>query len=104
MGSDKTSRAVEIEVDGKLRTFDIDDPNLPDWVEDGMLSHRTTTPMRRKLDRKKYEKTLEELQIELVKVQTWLARHRKPDHGGVRRSGRSRQGRIYQRHAGLHEP
>jgi polyphosphate kinase 2 (PPK2 family) len=77
MGSDKTSRAVEIEVDGKLRTFDIDDPKLPDWVEDHALSRSDNYPYDKKLDRKEYEKTRsEQLQVELVKVQTWLARHR----------------------------
>ena len=71
MGSDTTSRAVEIEVDGKPRSFDIDDPKLPDWVDD----HAFTSddyPYKKKLDRDEYEDTLEALQVELVKVQTWL--------------------------------
>jgi polyphosphate kinase 2 (PPK2 family) len=55
MGSDKTSRAVEIEVDGKLRTFDIDDPKLPDWVEDGAFGS-DNYPYDKKLDRNEYER------------------------------------------------
>ena len=71
MSTDKTSRAVEIEVNGKLRTFDIDDPKLPDWVDDNAFTS-DNYPYKKKLDRDEYEDTLEALQIELVKVQTWL--------------------------------
>ena len=71
MGSDKNSRAVELEVDGKLRVFDIDDPKLPDWIKDNDFSS-DGYPYKKKLDRDEYEDTLEALQIELVKVQTWL--------------------------------
>jgi polyphosphate kinase 2 (PPK2 family) len=73
---------VELEVNGEKRLFDIDDPKLPDWVEDGAFGS-DNYPYDKKLDRKEYEKTLEELQVELVKVQTWLGRHRKPGHRGV---------------------
>ena len=71
MDADKTSRAVEIEVNGKIRTFDIDDPKLPDWIDDKAFSS-DNYPYKKKLDRDEYEDTLEALQIELVKVQTWL--------------------------------
>lgn len=71
MGADKTSRAVELEVDGKLRVFDIDDPKLPDWVDDNTFAS-DNYPYKKKLDRDEYEDTLKALQIELVKVQTWL--------------------------------
>ncbi|MCC0034948.1 MAG: polyphosphate kinase 2 [Hoeflea sp.] len=71
MSTDNTSRAVEIEVNGKLRTFDIDEPKLPDWVDDNAFTS-DNYPYKKKLDRDEYEDTLEALQIELVKVQTWL--------------------------------
>ncbi|MEQ8305006.1 MAG: polyphosphate kinase 2 [Hoeflea sp.] len=69
--TDTPSRAVELEIDGEMRTFDIDDPKLPDWVEDGAFGS-DDYPYDKKLKRKHYEKTLEELQVELVKVQSWL--------------------------------
>lgn len=34
MGEDTKKRVVEITVGGKLRSFNIDDPALPDWVEE----------------------------------------------------------------------
>ncbi|SOE18070.1 polyphosphate kinase 2 [Hoeflea halophila] len=71
MDTDNTSRAVELEINGKLRVFDIDDPKLPDWVKDNDFSS-DGYPYRKKLKRDEYEDTLEALQIELVKVQTWL--------------------------------
>jgi polyphosphate kinase len=63
--------AVELEIDGKSVRFDIDDPDLPDWVLANALV-ADGYPHQRKLDKKKYAKALELLQIELVKVQAWL--------------------------------
>ncbi|MCY0149753.1 polyphosphate kinase 2 [Hoeflea sp. G2-23] len=71
MGNQKTDRTVELEIDGKKRVFDIDDPKLPDWVEDKAFGS-DNYPYEEKLKRKEYEKTLEALQVELVKVQSWL--------------------------------
>lgn len=65
------NRAVNLEIDGKLRRFDIDDPVLPDWIEEVSLASGGY-PYDDKMDRDKYEKQLEQLQIELVKVQFWL--------------------------------
>ena len=62
---------LKIEVDGKRREFDIDAPELPDWIEQHRLS-AGGYPYDRKMKRKEYERTLEELQIELVKAQGWL--------------------------------
>jgi polyphosphate kinase 2 len=62
---------LKIEVDGKRREFDIDAPELPDWIEHHRLS-AGGYPYDRKMKRKEYERTLEELQIELVKAQGWL--------------------------------
>ncbi|MGG7517344.1 polyphosphate kinase 2 [Allorhizobium undicola] len=65
------SRTVELEIGGKTRLFDIDDPVLADWVEDAALTSGHH-PYKEKLDAEDYEKELRRLQIELVKVQFWL--------------------------------
>lgn len=58
-------------VDGVKRVFDIDDPELPDWVEDRALTGGGY-PYGEKLSLKTYEEQLEALQVELVKLQCWL--------------------------------
>ena len=65
------SRTVELEIGGKTRLFDIDDPKLPGWIEDKALASGDY-PYDDKMDKDKYNKELEKLQIELVKVQFWL--------------------------------
>lgn len=62
---------IDLEIDGKKRTFDLDDPKLPDWVKDGAFAS-DGYPYDKKLKWKKYEKELEALQAELVKAQFWL--------------------------------
>lgn len=62
--------AVEIEIGGKKRMFDIDDPNLPEWIDDRALESGNY-PYKKKLDEDEYEATLEILQEELVKAQIW---------------------------------
>ncbi|MFN3547346.1 MAG: polyphosphate kinase 2 [Mesorhizobium sp.] len=62
---------VRIVVDGKERVFDIDDPKLPAWVEEKSMS-AGGYPYDKKMDKKEYEETLENLQVELVKLQYWL--------------------------------
>ena len=69
--AETSSRSAELEIDGKLRHFDIDDPKLPGWVHDHALESGGF-PYDHKLDKEKYAKQLEKLQIELVKVQYWL--------------------------------
>lgn len=64
------NRAVELDIGGKKRVFDIDDPKLPDWIEDKAFGS-DDYPYDKKLDNKDYERTLKLLQIELVKVQFW---------------------------------
>ena len=71
MSENIKDRSVELQIDGKSRIFNIDDPVLPDWVEDKKLS-AGGFPYDKKMNRDEYEKTLEALQIELVKVQLWL--------------------------------
>ena len=71
MGEETKKRTVDITIGGKLRSFDIDDPVLPDWVEEKKLS-AGDFPYDKKMKREDYDSTLEALQVELVKVQFWL--------------------------------
>ena len=71
MPSASESRAVNLTINGKQRSFDIDDPKLPDWIDDRDLSSGGY-PYEDKLKKDKYEKQLEALQVELVKMQFWL--------------------------------
>ena len=70
MAEKTENRAVELDIHGKKRIFDIDDPVLPDWIEEKAFGS-DDYPYDKKLDNKEYEKTLKLLQIELVKVQFW---------------------------------
>jgi len=63
-------KPLKIKVAGVERTFDIENPQLPDWVEDNALT-AGGYPYDKKLKKEDYEKTLEELQVELVKLQAW---------------------------------
>lgn len=62
---------IEIEVGGRPRSFDIDDPKLPGWVAKQHLS-AGGYPHSSRMKRADYEATLRTLQIELVKLQYWL--------------------------------
>ncbi|WP_425348606.1 polyphosphate kinase 2 [Pararhizobium arenae] len=62
---------VELEIDGTKRLWDIDDPQLPDWIETGSFSSGGF-PYEKKLKREDFEPELEKLQIELVKAQFWM--------------------------------
>lgn len=64
---------VEIKVAGTARTFDLDDPKLPDWARKSAFASGGY-PHAEKLDEDSYAKRLEALQKELVKVQFWLQR------------------------------
>jgi len=64
------NRAVELEIGGKSRVFDIDNPELPKWIDDAAFSS-DDYPYKKKLDDDEYLETLEKLQVELVKVQLW---------------------------------
>ena len=70
MAEQAESRAVELDIHGKKRVFDIDDPVLPDWIDKRAFGS-DDYPYDKKLGNKDYEKTLKLLQIELVKVQVW---------------------------------
>ncbi|MBB3562266.1 polyphosphate kinase 2 [Rhizobium sp. BK512] len=71
MAEDVESRAVELEIRGKKRVFDIDDPVLPDWVDEHALESGDY-PYKKKLKEDEYFEELRKLQVELVKVQFWL--------------------------------
>ncbi|MHA6688197.1 polyphosphate kinase 2 [Mesorhizobium sp. A556] len=62
---------LKIKVAGKERVFDIDDPKLPDWIEDNKLT-TGDYPYDKKMKGKEYDQTLEALQIELVKALAWV--------------------------------
>lgn len=69
---DKSStKPIKLEINGKTQKFDINDPKLPDWIEDNALQSGGY-PYPDKMKAKDYEETLERLQIELVKLQYWL--------------------------------
>jgi polyphosphate kinase 2 len=62
---------VELLIDGKKREFDINDPKLPDWVEKKALTSGNY-PYDEKMKGKHYDGEYEALQIEMVKLQTWM--------------------------------
>lgn len=65
------SGPLKIRIDGKEREFDIENPELPGWVEDNKLT-AGGYPYDKKMKSDEYDETLEKLQIELVKAQAWL--------------------------------
>ncbi|MDM9626256.1 polyphosphate kinase 2 [Rhizobium sp. S152] len=71
MAEDVESRAVELEIGGKKRIFDVDDPVLPDWVDEDALKSGDY-PYNKKLKEDEYLDDLKKLQVELVKLQFWL--------------------------------
>jgi polyphosphate kinase 2 len=68
--ADDKTRPVKLQVGGVKRKFDIDDPELPDWIDDRALISGGY-PYDKKLDKELYKETLEALQVELVKLQAW---------------------------------
>jgi polyphosphate kinase 2 len=63
--------ALTVTIAGRKRRFDIDDPELPDWIESRELT-AGNYPYDKKMKRGDYEEALRALQIELVKAQAWL--------------------------------
>ena len=53
------------------RPFDVDDPDLPEWIRDGALTS-DNFPYQERLKNRHYNDQLEKLQIELVKLQSHL--------------------------------
>ena len=62
---------TEISINGNSITFDLDHKRLPAAIEDAAFSSGDY-PYPDRMKRKLYEKTLEDLQLELVKLQAWL--------------------------------
>lgn len=69
--SEPATKKIKVKVDGKKHVFDIDNPQLPDWIAANDLS-AGGYPYDARMKRKEYEKDLERMQIELVKLQYWL--------------------------------
>lgn len=63
-------KPIALTASGTRRRWNINDPELPDWIDERAMSSGGY-PYDRKLRRKDYEKQLEALQEELVKVQSW---------------------------------
>lgn len=62
--------SIEIEIDETLITVDLDNATLPEALE-GNVFQSGGYPYKKKMKRAEYEETLERLQLELVKFQTW---------------------------------
>ena len=62
---------VEIDIDDTTVKVDLDDRELPATIRDNAFESGGY-PYQKKLKRSDYEKTLTALQLELVKVQTWM--------------------------------
>ena len=69
--SQSSLKPSKIKVGDKKRSFDIADPKLPKWVDDNDLS-AGGYPYDKRMKRAEYEEALEQMQIELVKLQYWL--------------------------------
>jgi polyphosphate kinase 2 len=70
-GSPPAAAVVALKVGGTERTFDVDDPKLPNWIEKRAL-RAGGYPYDEKLPNDEFEEKLEKLQIELVKLQAWM--------------------------------
>lgn len=70
MADSEKNAPVELEINGKKRVFDIENPVLPAWIDDCALASGGY-PYKKKLSQEEYDQTLETLQEELVKVQFW---------------------------------
>lgn len=66
-----TTEALKIKIDGVERVFDIENPDLPEWIRKRALKSGGY-PYDKKLDQDEYAKTIERLQMELVKLQSWM--------------------------------
>jgi polyphosphate kinase 2 len=65
-------RVLELVIDGETRRFDIDDPDLPDWVDDNVLT-AGDYPYDERMDRDAYNDQLRALQEQLVLLQSHVA-------------------------------
>jgi polyphosphate kinase 2 len=65
------TKALRLSIGGKDHEFDIDEPDLPDWIAKRAMKSGGY-PYPKKLKNKKYLEELERLQVELVKLQYWM--------------------------------
>ncbi|WP_312795627.1 polyphosphate kinase 2 [Tianweitania sp.] len=63
--------AVTLEIDGTTHLFDIDEPDLPNWIEDNELS-AGGFPYDKGMKKDPFEAHFDKLQVELVRLQDWL--------------------------------
>jgi polyphosphate kinase 2 len=68
MGSERTS--TKDKATARRRDFDLDDPELPAWVAEAALT-AGGYPYEEQLRKKDYQRTVEPLQVELVKLLGW---------------------------------
>ena len=76
MKNDKSTEApatdgIEIDVGGTKRVFEIENPELPDWVDKKKLTSGGF-PHDKKMETDEYEDTITRLQAELVKLLAWM--------------------------------
>ena len=73
MNKTTKSSKTRLEINGKIIHFDIDNPELPEQIEEGAIGSGGY-PYDRRMKRRDYEKQLVSLQIEMNKLQSWLHR------------------------------
>ncbi|MDP3897597.1 MAG: polyphosphate kinase 2 [Mesorhizobium sp.] len=64
-------KPLKLTIAGKERVFDIDNPKLPDWIDKHSMTSGNYA-YEKKLPGEEYIKTIEALQVELVKLQYWM--------------------------------
>ena len=64
------AQPVKITIAGVERVFDINDPKLPEWIDERSLT-AGGFPYDKKMKEKAYQAKIEQLQVELVKLQAW---------------------------------
>ena len=69
--SEDVMEPVTLTIDGEARTLDLDDAQLPDWVDDEAFASGHY-PYNKKLKKSAYSDRLATLQLELVKLQAHL--------------------------------
>ena len=102
-GSVPAGNILKLKSGGQERVFDIDNPKLPDWLDKRAL-RAGGYPYDDKMDWDDYGKTLEKLQIELVKLQAWMQKTGSRVLALVRGPRRCGQGRHHRCDSRIHEP
>jgi polyphosphate kinase len=71
MADTSTIGPVDFVIRGKARTFDIRDPELPDWIDDNDLT-ADDYPYDDKMPKDAFEERYQALQLEIVKLLDWM--------------------------------